>query len=69
MKNKKLIYKNNIQKDYLNATTNIKLKKKYTNVLKNIFDNLDTEQNTLHCLSSKYEFYFKKIKNKSKNRK
>ena len=60
MKNKKLIYKNNIQKDYLNATTNIKLKKKYSNILKNIFDNLDTEKNTLHCLSKKYEFNFKK---------
>ena len=60
MRNKKLIYKNNIQKDYLNVTTNIKLKKKYTNILSNIFDNLDTEQNALHCLSDKYEFSFRK---------
>ena len=60
MRNKKLICKNNIQKDYLNTKTNIKLRKKCNNILKNIFDNLDTEQNTLHCLSNKYEFNFKK---------
>ena len=60
MKNKKLIYKNNIKKNYFNISTNIKLKKKYSNILKNIFDNLDIAKNTFHCLSKKYEFNFKK---------
>jgi len=59
VKNKKIIYKNNIQKKYLNSTFNHKLNKRYSNILKNIITNLDTTKNTFHSLSYKFEFNFK----------
>ncbi len=59
MKNKKIIYKNNIQKKYLNLTFNHKLNKRYSNILKNIITNLDTTKDTFHPLSDKFKFNFK----------
>ena len=59
MKNKKIIYKNNIQKKYLNSTFNHKLNKRYSNILKDIITNLDTTKNTFHSLSDKFKFNFK----------
>ena len=59
MKNKKIIYKNNIQKKYLNLKFNHKLNKKYSNILKNIITNLDTTKDAFHSLSDKFKFNFK----------
>ena len=59
MKNKKIIYKNNIQKKYLNPIFNKKLNKKYSNILKNIIINLDANKDTFHSLSKKFKFNFK----------
>ena len=59
MKNKKIIYKNNIQKKYLNLKFNKKLNKKYSDILDNIVINLDTTKNTFHSLSNKFRFNFK----------
>ena len=59
MKNKKIIYKNNIQKKYLNSTFNHKLNKRYSNILKNIITNLDTTKDIFHSLSNKFKFNFK----------
>jgi glucose-6-phosphate isomerase len=59
VKNKKIIYKNNIQKKYLNSTFNHKLNKRYSNILKDIITNLDTTKNTFHSLSDKFKFNFK----------
>ena len=60
MKNKKITYKNNIQKRYLNLILNKKLNQKYSNILKSIIANLDTKKNTLHSLSKKFKFNFRK---------
>ena len=60
MKNQKIIYKNNIQKKYLNLSLNKKLNKKYSDVLKNIITNLDTNKDAFHSLSNKFKFNFKK---------
>ena len=58
MKNKKITYRNNIQKKYLNLILNKKLDKKYSNILKHIVTNLDTKKDTLHSLSKKFKFNF-----------
>ena len=57
MKNKEIIYKNNIQKKYLNSTLNRRLNKKYSNILKNIISNLDNTKDAFHSLSKKF-YYF-----------
>tara|TARA_X000001036_G_scaffold180483_1_gene170835 strand:+ start:2036 stop:3247 length:1212 start_codon:yes stop_codon:yes gene_type:complete len=59
VKNKKIIYKNNIQKKYLNLKFNHKLNKRYSNILKDITTNLDTTKNIFHSLSNKFKFNFK----------
>tara|TARA_B100000959_G_scaffold144550_2_gene151823 strand:+ start:169 stop:1386 length:1218 start_codon:yes stop_codon:yes gene_type:complete len=59
VKNKKIIYKNNIQKRYLNLMLNKKLNKRYSNILKNIITNLDTNKDTFHSLSKKFKFNFR----------
>jgi len=59
VKNKKIIYKNNIQKKYLNLKFNHKLNKRYSNILKNIITNLDTTKDAFHSLSDKFKFNFK----------
>ena len=60
MKNQKIIYKNSIQKKYLNLSLNKKLNKKYSDILKNIINNLDTNKDVFHSLSNEFEFNFKK---------
>ena len=59
MKNKKIIYRNNIQKKYLNHKINKKLNKKYPDILKNIFTNLDTNKNAFFSFSKNFKLNFK----------
>ena len=59
MKNKKIIYKNNIQKKHLNSIFNQQLNRKYFNILENITTNLDSAKNAFHSLSKKFRFNFK----------
>ena len=58
-KNKKIIYKNFIQKKYLNSKYNSNINRKYLNILKNLILNLDNAKNTFHSLSNKFRFNFK----------
>ena len=60
MKNNQIIYKNFIQKKYLNKKLNNKLNKNYLTVFKKIVKNLDTPQETLFSLSNKFKLNFKK---------
>ncbi len=59
MKNKKIIYKNNIQKKYLDSRINKTLNKKYPDILKNIFSNLKTNKNTFYLFSKNFKLNFK----------
>ena len=59
MKNKKIIYRNNIQKKYLNHKINKKLNEKYPDILKNIFTNLDTNKNAFFSFSKNFKLNFK----------
>ncbi len=59
MKNKKIIYRNNIQKKYLNHKINKKLDKKYPDIFKNIFTNLDTNKNAFFSFSKNFKLNFK----------
>ncbi len=59
MKNKHIIYKNNIQKKCLNSKLNKRLNTKYSDIFKNIITNLNTTRNTFHSLSNKFKFNFK----------
>ena len=67
-KNKKIIYKNFIQKKYLNLKLNRKFNNKYHHIFKNIIKNLDIAKDTFHSLSNKFNFNFK-IKELSKFKK
>ena len=58
MKNKKIIYKNNIQKKYLDLALNKKLNKNYPNTLKYITTNLNTDRNIFFSLSKNFKFNF-----------
>ena len=53
----KIIYKNNIPKKYLRSGNN--LNKKYSLILRNIYDNLNNLENSFHTLSDRYKFNFK----------
>mgnify|MGYP001456332897 CR=1 FL=1 len=59
MKNKKIIYKNNVHKKYLNSILNKKLNKKYSDILKDIFTNLDISENTFCSFSKNFRLNFK----------
>ncbi len=59
MKNKKIIYKNNIQKKYLNSIINKKLNKRYPDIFKDIFTNLDTNKNIFFSFSKNFKLNFK----------
>ena len=59
MKNKKIIYKNNIQKKYLDSRINKTLNKKYPEIFKNIFTNLDTNKNAFFSFSKNFKLNFK----------
>ena len=60
MKNKKIIYKNSIQAEYLNFSLNKKLNKVYSRIFKNVVKNLDISLDTFHVLSNKFKFNFEK---------
>lgn len=59
-KNKKIIYKNFIQKKYTNFRYNKIIDKNYSDILKKIHFNLDNVENTFYSLSKKFQFNFKK---------
>ena len=59
MNNNKIIYKNTIQKRYLNPLFNKRLNKKFLSIFNNLKINLDAPQNTLNSLSKKFRFNFK----------
>jgi glucose-6-phosphate isomerase len=58
-KNKKRIYKNSIQKEFLNSKNNKKINKKFSDILNNIAINLDTSENAFNSLSYKFKLSFK----------
>ena len=58
MKNKKIIYRNYIQKKYLNKK-NSDLKKNYFDIFKKITMNLENTRDTFHALSKDFKFNFK----------
>ena len=57
MKNSKIVYKNFIKKKKFRSFKN--LNKNYSNILKNIILNLDTNKDVLHPLSKKFKLNFK----------
>jgi glucose-6-phosphate isomerase len=57
-KNKKIIYKNFIQKRYLNSKYNSSINRKYSNILKSLIINLDNTKDTFHLLSDKFRLNF-----------
>ena len=59
MNNKKIIYRNNIQKKHLDLTLSKRFNKRYPNVLKEIFINLDTRKDMFHSLSKNFKLNFK----------
>ena len=58
MKNKNIIYKNNIQKKYLDLMLNKKLNVKFSNIYKDIYNNLNNNKNIFHSLSKNFKFNF-----------
>ena len=67
-KNKKIIYKNFIQKEYLKSKYNKKISENYNKIFKKIFSNLDKTEDPFHFLSKNFKFNFKqKDFNKFKN--
>ena len=59
MKNKKIIYKNLIQKDHLNFKLSKNLQIRYNKILSNINKHQDNEKDVFHTLSSKFKINFK----------
>ena len=59
MNNKKIIYRNNIQKKHLDLTLSKRFNKRYPNVIKDIFSNLNTRKDTFHSLSENFKLNFK----------
>ena len=58
-KNKKIIYKNFIQKEFFNDKDNKKINKKFFDILNSIAFNLDSSKSSINSLSSKFKFNFK----------
>ena len=58
MKNKKTIYKNHIQKNYLDPILQKRLNKGYSNILKDISNNLKSSKNIFYSLSKNFKFNF-----------
>ena len=65
-KKKKIIYKNFIQKEFLNSKNNKKENKKFFDILNNITLNLDSPKSVFNSLRVKYNY---KIKNLDKFKK
>ena len=59
MNNKKIIYRNNIQKKHLDLTLSKRFNKRYSNIFKEIFTNLDTRKDTFYSLSKNFKLNFK----------
>ena len=58
-KNKKIIYKNFIQKKFFNSKNNKKINKKFFDILNSITFNLDSSKSAINSLSNKFKFSFK----------
>ena len=58
-KNKKIIYKNFIQKEFFNSKNNKKINKKFFDILNNITFNLDSSKSAINSLSNKFKFNFR----------
>ena len=58
-KNKKIIYKNFIQKEFFNSKNNKKINKKFFDILNSIVLNLDSSKSSIDSLSSKFKFNFR----------
>ena len=58
-KNKKIIYKNFIQKEFFSSKNNKKINKKFFDILNNITLNLDSSKSAINSLSNKFKFNFK----------
>ena len=58
-KNKKIIYKNFIQKEYLNSTYNKTISQNYKKIFKKLFLNIDKTEDQLNFLSKNFKFNFK----------
>ncbi len=59
MKTKNIIYKNVIQKKYLNSKNQNIFQKKYLKILRDIKNNLDILENNFHQFSKNFKFNFK----------
>ena len=59
MKNKKIIYKNFIQKKHINLNLNRNLKIKFNRSLIDIYNNQNIQKDVFHSLSKKFKFNFK----------
>ena len=58
-KNKKIIYKNFIQKEFFNSKNNKKINKKFFDILNSITFNLDSSKSVISSLSNKFKFNFR----------
>ena len=58
-KNKKIIYKNFIQKEFFNSKNNKKINKKFFDILNSITFNLDSSKSAINSLSNKFKFNFR----------
>jgi len=58
-KNKKIIYKNFIQKEFFNSKNNKKINKKFFDILNSITFNLDSSKSVISSLNNKYKFNFR----------
>ena len=58
-KNKKIIYKNFIQKEFFSSKNNKLINKKFLNILNSITFNLNSSKSVINSLSNKFKFNFK----------
>ena len=58
-KNKKIIYKNFIQKEFFNSKNNKKINKKFFDILNSITFNLDSSKSAINSLGNKFKFNFR----------
>ena len=58
-KNKKIIYKNFIQKEFFSSKNNKLINKKFLNILNSITFNLNSSKSVMNSLSNKFRFNFK----------
>ena len=58
-KNKKIIYKNFIQKEFFSSKNNKKINKKFFDILNSITFNLNSSKSVINSLSNKFKFNFR----------